>query len=252
MAVRDHSDTSKQRVTPAMISETTRTAQGDTSEKLVLKLPKTESQQQKPQPKAKVKNKKKNKSSLLNASRPASTLSKARDALRSTSRTKPKAKANPFKNSFFDLYEGYHAIGVLMPYLPKMHISFTAYFLLSTAVLVFSVLHAALQFEQFYPIVVHLSQDKISLAVIYNFAFGLLVLVNKLLLRLFVGHLRDLEVEQLIDSGRGFVADTILFLVFYSPTINDREVNTVELIKYVCLAICCKVFHLVAQIRVGH
>lgn len=60
--------------------------------------------------------------------------------------------------------------------------------------------------------------------------------MNKLLLRLFVGHLRDLEVEvihviiqydpfmfqQLIDSGRGFVADTILFLVFYSPTINDR------------------------------
>ncbi|KAF4736982.1 E3 ubiquitin-protein ligase hrd1 [Perkinsus olseni] len=246
-------DVTEAEVTSAMTTETTGTAQGDTSEKLVLKLPKTESQQQqKPQPRAKVKNKKKNKSSLLNASRPASTLSKARDALRSTSRTKPKPKANPFKNSFFDLYVGYHAIGVLMPYLPKMHISFTAYFLLSTAVLVFSVLHAALQFEQFYPIVVHLSQDKISLAIIYNFAFGLLVLVNKLLLRLFVGHLRDLEVEQLIDSGRGFVADTILFLVFYSPTINDREVSTVELIKYVCLAICCKVFHLVAQIRVGH
>ncbi|EEQ97171.1 conserved hypothetical protein, partial [Perkinsus marinus ATCC 50983] len=119
-------------------------------------------------------------------------------------------------------------------------------------VLTVSVVYAAVQFEQFYPIVVHLSQDKISLAIIYNFAFGLIVLMNKLLLRLFVGHLRDLEVEQLIDSGRGFVADTILFLVFYSPTINDREVSTVQLVRYVCLAICLKVFHLVAQIRVGH
>ncbi|KAF4676861.1 E3 ubiquitin-protein ligase hrd1 [Perkinsus chesapeaki] len=100
--------------------------------------------------------------------------------------------------------------------------------------------------------IVHLSQDKISLAIIYNFALASLLLVNKILLQIFVGHLRDLEVEQLIDSGRGFVADTILFLVFYSPTINDREVGTVQLMKYVCLAICLKVFHLVAQIRVGH
>ncbi|EER04104.1 hypothetical protein Pmar_PMAR023091, partial [Perkinsus marinus ATCC 50983] len=62
-------------------------------------------------------------------------------------------------------------------------------------VLAVSVVYAAVQFEQFYPIVVHLSQDKISLAIIYNFAFGLIVVMNKLLLRLFVGHLRDLEVE---------------------------------------------------------
>ena len=33
-----------------------------------------------------------------------------------------------------------------------------------------------------------------------------------------------LQVEQLIDGGRAFLADTILFLVFYSPTIDNADV----------------------------
>ena len=32
------------------------------------------------------------------------------------------------------------------------------------------------------------------------------------------------QVEQLIDGGRAFLADTILFLVFYSPTIDNADV----------------------------
>ncbi|EER04103.1 hypothetical protein Pmar_PMAR023090 [Perkinsus marinus ATCC 50983] len=80
---------------------TTLTPQENAPEKLVLELPKT-AQEQQPKTRAKVKNKKKNKNALLNASRPASSLSKARDALRGGP-TKQKAKAKPFQDSFFDL-----------------------------------------------------------------------------------------------------------------------------------------------------
>jgi len=100
--------------------------------------------------------------------------------------------------------------------------------------------------------VVYLSTDKMCLAVMYNFAFALFLLFGKMLLRVFIGTLRDLEVEQLVDSGRGFLADTILFLVFYAPTIDNREVGTVYLIQYICCVIFMKVFHLTTQIRVSH
>mmetsp|Transcript_87077 Transcript_87077/g.202709 ORF Transcript_87077/g.202709 Transcript_87077/m.202709 type:complete len:584 (-) Transcript_87077:47-1798(-) len=130
--------------------------------------------------------------------------------------------------------------------------NFSSYFVLSTLVVIGIVSHAYVAHEQFYPAVVYLSTDKMCLAVMYNFAFALFLLFGKVLLRVFIGTLRDLEVEQLVDSGRGFLADTILFLVFYAPTIDNREVGTVYLIQYVCCVIFMKVFHLTTQIRVSH
>lgn len=129
---------------------------------------------------------------------------------------------------------------------------FSSYFVLSTLVVSGVISHAYVVHEQFYPAVVYLSTDKMCLAIMYNFAFALLLLFGKLLLKVFIGTLRDLEVEQLVDSGRGFLADTILFLVFYAPTIDNREVGTVYLIQYICCVIFMKVFHLTTQIRVSH
>lgn len=128
----------------------------------------------------------------------------------------------------------------------------SSYFVLSTLVVIGNVSHAYVSHEQFYPAVVYLSTDKISLAIMYNFAFMLFLLFGKILLKVFIGTLRDLEVEQLIDSGRGFLADTILFLVFYAPTIDNKEVGTVYLIQFICCVIFMKVFHLITQIRVSH
>lgn len=130
--------------------------------------------------------------------------------------------------------------------------NFASYVVLSTLVVFGIVAHAYVAHEQFYPAVVYLSTDKMCLAVMYNFAFALFLLFGKVLLRIFIGTLRDLEVEQLVDSGRGFLADTILFLVFYAPTIDNKDVDTVYLIQYVCAVIFMKVFHLTTQIRVSH
>eukprot|EP00438_Fugacium_kawagutii_P034847 Skav225543 [mRNA] locus=scaffold81:121765:129801:- [translate_table: standard] len=173
----------------------------------------------------------------------------------------------------------------------RQEMNFTSYVVLSTLVVLGVVAHAFAVHEQFYPAVIYLSTDKICLAVMYNFVFALFLLFGKILLRIFIGTLRD--VEQLVDSGRGFLAETILFLVFYAPTIDNREVQalalpgshekhfgigwrgrlvedshthnartgfseawcevgTVFLIQYICCVIFMKVFHLTTQIRVSH
>lgn len=141
---------------------------------------------------------------------------------------------------------------VLVITLEEVQMNFSSYFVLSTLVVVGIITHAYVAHEQWYPAVVYLSTDKMCLAVMYNFAFAVFLLCGKMLLRIFIGSLRDLEVEQLVDSGRGFLADTILFLIFYAPTIDNREVGTVYLIQYICCVIFMKVFHLVTQIRVSH
>jgi len=145
-----------------------------------------------------------------------------------------------------------HGPGALLRQGVVGKMNFYSYFVLSTLVVGGVVTHAYVAHEQFYPAVVHLSTDKMCLAVMYNFGFALFLLFGKVLLRMFIGTLRDLEVEQLVDSGRGFLADTILFLVFYAPTIDNREVGTVYLIQYICCVIFMKVFHLTTQIRVSH
>ncbi|CAD7928517.1 unnamed protein product [Amoebophrya sp. A25] len=128
----------------------------------------------------------------------------------------------------------------------------SSYFVLSLAAAVVNCLHAWGVHEQFYPAVIHLASDKVSLAVLYNFVFSCFLMFGYATLKFFVGRLRDLEVEQLIDSGRGFVADTILFLVFYSPTIDQKEVATLALMQFIVGIIFLKMFHLISQIRVGH
>eukprot|EP00397_Hematodinium_sp_SG-2012_P017005 GEMP01017368.1.p1 GENE.GEMP01017368.1~~GEMP01017368.1.p1 ORF type:complete len:669 (+),score=160.13 GEMP01017368.1:91-2097(+) len=128
----------------------------------------------------------------------------------------------------------------------------SSYFLLSTLLALGNLAHAFITYEQFYPAVIHLSGDKLSRVILYNFAFVLFLGFSLFTLRFFLGTLRELEVEQLIDTGRGFLADTILFLVFYSPTVDGKEVDTVYLVQFICRIIFMKVFHLIVQIRVSH
>eukprot|EP00392_Amoebophrya_sp_AT5.2_P009256 g9284.t1 len=126
-----------------------------------------------------------------------------------------------------------------------------SYFMISAGAAGVNLLHAWSVHEQFYPAVIHLSSDKLSLALLYNFVFATFLLFGYATLKFFIGRLRDLEIEQLIDTGRGFLADTILFLVFYSPTIDQKEVATFQLMQYIVGVIFLKMFHLMAQIRVS-
>ena len=127
--------------------------------------------------------------------------------------------------------------------------SFAVYSFVSTVLLFGAVTHTYIQQEYFYPTLVALSQEKIQLAVVYNFLCMVVIGLMKMVVHLFVGKLNAIEVEQLIENGRSIVADTLLFLIFYSPTINGREVATLSLIQYIGVNLILKVFHSISQIR---
>ena len=123
------------------------------------------------------------------------------------------------------------------------------YAFLSTVLLIGTVTHTYIQQEHLYPTLVALTQEKVQLTVIYNFLFMVLVVVMNFIVLVFVGKLTPAEYEQLVDNGRSMVADTLLFLIFYSPTINGKELPTTSLVQYIGLILVLKVFHSIAQIR---
>jgi E3 ubiquitin-protein ligase synoviolin len=129
--------------------------------------------------------------------------------------------------------------------------SFVNYAVLSTLILIGTVIHTYIQQEYFFPTLVALSQEKVQLAVVYNFLIMLLIMMMRFVIFLFVGKLNALETEQLIENGRSMVADTLLFLIFYSPTISGREIGTTTLIQYIGMILILKVFHSIASIRTG-
>ena len=105
--------------------------------------------------------------------------------------------------------------------------------------------------EYFYPTLVALTQEKVPLAVIYNFILMLGIVCIRFIIWMFVGRLTPVETEQLMENGRSMIADTILFLIFYSPTINGKEVQTTSLIQFIGVILILKLFHSIGQIRVS-
>jgi hypothetical protein len=137
------------------------------------------------------------------------------------------------------------------PDLVSTMINFAAYAFLSSIVLFGTVIQTYIHQEYFYPTLVSLSQDKVPLAVIYNFILMLVIVIIRLFVWSFVGRLTPVETEQLMENGRSMIADTILFLIFYSPTINGKDVHTSSLIQFIGVIMVLKLFHSIVQIRVS-
>ncbi|GAW82997.1 ERAD-associated E3 ubiquitin-protein ligase HRD1 [Plasmodium gonderi] len=133
-----------------------------------------------------------------------------------------------------------------------MEVNMRLYILLSHLGLAFILMYSFMKYNEFYSAVVYLSTEKFPRTIIYNFFLMTFIILCKLLLNVFIGELRYLEVEQLIDNAREFIMDTILFLVFTKPTINGKEVSSIILIKYLSLIVILKAYHLVLYSRVSH
>lgn len=129
--------------------------------------------------------------------------------------------------------------------------NFATYAFLSTIILAGTVIQTYIHQEYFYPTLVVLTQEKVPLAIIYNFMLMMGIVYIRLIIWIFVGRLTPVETEQLIENGRSMIADTILFLIFYSPTINGKEVQTTSLIHFIGWILILKLFHSIAQIRVS-
>ncbi|CRG95738.1 ERAD-associated E3 ubiquitin-protein ligase HRD1, putative [Plasmodium gallinaceum] len=133
-----------------------------------------------------------------------------------------------------------------------MEINMRLYIFLSHVGLAFILMYSFIKYGEFYSSVVYLSTEKFPKTIIYNFLLMIFIVFCKLLLNIFIGELRYLEVEQLIDNARAFIMDTILFLVLSKPTINGKEVSSIILIKYLSIIVILKAYHLVLYSRVSH
>nr|CAG4640752.1 EOG090X03TK [Eulimnadia texana] len=104
--------------------------------------------------------------------------------------------------------------------------------------------NAYYQKKQFYPSVVHITKSNASMMVIYLQALIVVVLLGKLVKRIFFGQLRAAEVEHLIDRSWYAITETCLaFTVF-------REDFSVKFVALFTVLLFLKAFHWLVEDRV--
>lgn len=125
-----------------------------------------------------------------------------------------------------------------------MGLNLWAYAVGSTVLAVGVVVNALHTKEQFYPAALYLSKSKACSLVVGNFALVLVLLLGQAMKKLFLGKLREIEIEHLTDKVWGAVMDILLTM-----TIFRSEFNTV-FITWFTILIFFKIFHWLAQDRV--
>ncbi|KAJ1735768.1 hypothetical protein LPJ61_000365 [Coemansia biformis] len=117
---------------------------------------------------------------------------------------------------------------------------------LSTTVLTAGIVAAAfMQHEYYYTACVRLAQSGAAMMVLANMGLLVTILLGKLLVRIFFGQLRTIEVERLYEQGWLAVTETCLALA----VLRD-EFDAATLTLFVFL-LFCKVFHWMLEYRVG-
>jgi len=145
-----------------------------------------------------------------------------------------------------------------------MSIKLWAYSFWSSVLIVGVVVHAFHLKQQFYPATLHLTNSKFCslvcptppkrraiclsererLQVLGNFMLMMVILTANLMRKLFLGNLRELEIEHLTDRVWGTVMDTLLMTTIFRSEFNS------SFISWFIILIFCKIFHWLAQDRV--
>ena len=120
-----------------------------------------------------------------------------------------------------------------------------AYVCMSVASCVVVLSHAVLQQHQFYPAMEYLSTSKLAVAVMGNMGFVLSLLVYHLVTRVFLGRLREYEVERVQDRVGQAIIETLLAM-----TIFRQNVESFSLVSQFVLLAFVKILHWLGQDRV--
>ncbi|KAK7104456.1 E3 ubiquitin-protein ligase synoviolin A-like isoform X1 [Littorina saxatilis] len=104
--------------------------------------------------------------------------------------------------------------------------------------------NAYYQKKQFYPSVVYITKSNPSMAVIYIQAFVFVILMGKLLRKIFFGQLRAAEMEHLIERSWYAVTETCLAFTVFRDDFSPRFVALFTLLLFL------KCFHWLAEDRV--
>ena len=118
---------------------------------------------------------------------------------------------------------------------------FTLYAILSSILAFLVVDHAFETREQFYPAVIYLVTSKHSIIVLANLAFVAIICIGKTCKALFLGDLRENEVERVNEELRRI--DFVLALLWFHEDLNSRVVSLFAMLLF------SKFFHVVASER---
>nr|CAG4643846.1 EOG090X03TK [Lepidurus arcticus] len=104
--------------------------------------------------------------------------------------------------------------------------------------------NAFYQKEQFYPSVVHITKSNPSMMVIYFQALVIVILLGKLMKKVFFGQLRAAEVEHLIDRSWYAVTETCLAFTVFKDDFSTKFVALFTVLLFL------KAFHWLLEDRV--
>ncbi|CAH2233701.1 jg20326 [Pararge aegeria aegeria] len=106
--------------------------------------------------------------------------------------------------------------------------------------------NAYYQKKQFYPSVVYLTNSNPSMAVMYLQAFILVLLMGKILRKIFFGQLRPAEFEHLIERSWYAITETCLAFTVFRDDFNPKFIALFTLLLFL------KAFHWLAEDRVDY
>lgn len=116
----------------------------------------------------------------------------------------------------------------------------------SLALSVGVVMNAYYQKKQFYPSVVYITKSSPSMAVLYLQAFVIVILMGKVMRKIFFGQLRAAELEHLIERSWYAVTETCLAFTVFRDDFSPRFVALFTVLLFL------KCFHWLAEDRIDY
>ena len=99
------------------------------------------------------------------------------------------------------------------------------------------IFNAYYQKKQFYPSVVYITKSNQSIAVIYIQAFVLVLLMGKIMRKIFFGQLRAAEMEQLIERSWYAITETCLAFTVFRDDLSPKFVALFTLLLFYIFSI---------------
>lgn len=123
---------------------------------------------------------------------------------------------------------------------------FATYFFLSLLATIAVISHAVYTREQFYPIILYLVTSKVSFVIHANMLLALAIFVGRVGRFLFLGQLREVEVELLFERAKYTITETCLALTIF------RNELTPPIIALFGTLLFLKAFHWLSSSRLDY
>lgn len=108
------------------------------------------------------------------------------------------------------------------------------------------IFHAFRSREQFYPAMLYLATSKISLVLLLNMAFVIMCIVWQAIKSVFLGKLREAEVERLNEQSWREVMEILFAMTIFRDEFNVAFVAMITVLLFI------KAFHWLSQKRVEY